>query len=348
MRKYQRVSDLSLRAITIGLYIAIFAHCSIAQTASSPAARIAKENLPSVVTLVALDDHDQTLALGSGFFISANGLVATNTHVVAGASKVILRWQGKSGTAKRILKLDPRFDLVILQTSFSATPTVKLGDSDLIAVGEEIVALGSPFGFEGTVSTGIISGIRQEDATRYLQITAPISPGSSGGPIFNTNGVVVGITTGSVDKGQNLNFALPTNLLNQLPDSDITFAAAKYASLDSGAAQGLRDLVFADNIIEDIWEDSNDLDSVTFSIQNKTSHTVCDLRVLVIMRNGKGEIINYHQSVESDCIAAGLAKQFTVSATAQGYRGGKCEIRIFDFRVKKDAESAFDNLLNKQ
>src|SRR5438034_6960813 len=88
----------------------------------SVAARIARENLPAVVTLIAVDDHDQPLALGSGFFISRDGVLVTNAHVVAGAARVFVRWRGQSGTAVRILNFARKYDLITVQTSFTTTP----------------------------------------------------------------------------------------------------------------------------------------------------------------------------------------------------------------------------------
>jgi len=340
------------RSFALGfLLLALMLQPGFAQTAAPLAARIAKENLKSVVTLVALDKNDQPLALGSGFFTSANGLVATNAHVIEGAAKIVLRWQGKSGTADRIVKFSPRFDLVILQTSFSATPAVKLGNSDLITVGEEIVALGSPYGLEGTVSTGIISGIRAMDDIKYLQITAPISPGSSGGPIFNSSAVVVGIATSSLSSGQNLNFALPANILNQMPDSDITFSAAKHVLPESGTIQDYKDLVFVNNVIEHCSFSS--LESVTYSIQNKTNKTVCGFQIIMIVNNYRSEVVDSAQSEISDCIAPGLARQFSLHHQTEGYNPnpslkGFIELRILNFSVDRNEGDTLENLFKKK
>src|SRR4029434_8957924 len=161
----------------------------------SVAAQIARENLQAVVTLVALDDHDQTLALGSGFFITRDGVLVTNAHVVGGAAKIIVRWRGRTGTAVRILTFTRKYDLVTVQTSFDETPIVKLADSDAVIVGQDVIVLGSPQGLEGTVSTGIVGGLRTLGSARLLQITAPISPGSSGGPVFDAAGRVIGVAT---------------------------------------------------------------------------------------------------------------------------------------------------------
>src|SRR2546426_2807079 len=164
----------------------------VAFAQESAPARIARENLPAVVTLVAVDDHDQPLSVGSGFFITRDGVLVTNAHVVGGAAKVLVRWRGQSGVALKILNFARKYDLVTIQTSFTGTPAVLLADSDTAAVGQDVVVLGSPQGLEGTVSTGIIGGLRTIGGVRYLQITAPISPGSSGGPVFHPPGRRVG------------------------------------------------------------------------------------------------------------------------------------------------------------
>src|SRR2546427_3637051 len=131
---------------------------STAHAQESATARIARENLPAVVTLIAVDDNDQPLALGSGFFITRDGVVVTNAHVVGGAAKVLLRWRGQSGIALKLVNFSRKHDLVTLQTSFTSTPGVSLRDSDAVTVGQDVVVLGNPHGLEGTVSTGIVGG----------------------------------------------------------------------------------------------------------------------------------------------------------------------------------------------
>src|SRR2546425_7123444 len=200
---------------------------SSAQEQESVAARIARENLPAVVTLIAVDDHDQPLALGSGFFISRDGVLVTNAHVVAGAARVFVRWRGKSGTAVRILNFARKFDLVTVQTSFTKTPASLLADSDSVTIGQDVVVLGNPQGLEGTVSTGIVGGLRTLDSIKFLQITAPISPGSSGGPLFNAPGRVVGVAAPTSPRGHNLNFALPPNLLRGPPPPPVPLSPAE-------------------------------------------------------------------------------------------------------------------------
>jgi hypothetical protein len=316
-----------------------------AHAQESTAARVARENLPSVVTLIAVDDRDQPLALGSGFFITRDGVVVTNAHVVGGAAKVLLRWRGQSGTALKIVNFSRKHDLVTLQTSFTTTPPVLLGDSEAVSVGQDVVVLGNPHGLEGTVSTGIVGGLRTLNNTRFLQITAPISPGSSGGPVFDAQGRVVGIATATSAKGQNLNFALPINLLRELPPATVAFTAAKSATVDLREVDRSKDLVFFNNVIEEfgLFAEGSTLASLTASIQNKTNDTIADLRVLVVVKNSRGDVLDFHlRDIKDAVIPPGLAKQVSIPILTKGFRTwgagsdyvrGTYEIRLLDYRI---------------
>ena len=316
-----------------------------AQESESLTARIARENLPAVVTLIALDDRDQPLALGSGFFITRDGVIVTNAHVVGGAAKVLVRWRGQSGVAIKILNFARNYDLVTIQTSFMSTPVVLLADSDTAAVGQDVIVLGSPQGLEGTVSTGIIGGLRILAGVRYLQITAPISPGSSGGPVFNAQGRVIGISTATSSKGQNLNFALPANLLRDVPPATIAFTAAKPAPFDLRDGDRLKDLVFFNNIIEEfgVFAEGSTLAALTASLQNRTSDTISDVRVLVVVKNPRGEVLDFHlRDFKGTVIPPGLAKQVSIPIATRGFRTwgsgidydrGTYEIRLLDYKI---------------
>ena len=316
-----------------------------AQEQEPVAARIARENLPSVVTLIALDDRDQPLALGSGFFITRDGVLVTNAHVVTGANRVLVRWRGQNGVALKILNFARKYDLVTIQTSFTSTPTVLLADSDTAAAGQDVIVLGSPQGLEGTVSTGIVGGLRTIAGVRYLQITAPISPGSSGGPVFNSQGRVIAISTATSAKGQNLNFALPVNLLRDVPPASIAFAAAKPAPFDLRDGDRLKDLVFFNNILEEFgfFAEGSTLNSLTASLQNRTSDTISDVRVLVVVKSPRGEVLDFHlRDFKGTVIPPGLAKQVAIPISTRGFRTwgsgidydrGSYEIRLLDYKV---------------
>ncbi len=140
-----------------------------------------QKGFPSLVLLVMEDAQGQPLSLGSGFLVRP-GVVATNMHVVSGASR---GWAKLVGQSKRsvidgVVAIDEENDLALLAVSaIASAPSLRLADSTRITVGEEVFALGNPLGLEGTVSSGIISGIRTAGTTSFIQITAPISPAAA-------------------------------------------------------------------------------------------------------------------------------------------------------------------------
>lgn len=175
---------------------------------------------PSVVSLQFRTTDGFTQ--GSGFLV-APGVIATNWHVVEGGSDGVAKLAGydRLYTVLEVLVADPERDLALLAVELTGAPALRLGDSDAVVIGEPVFAVGSPEGFEATISLGILSGIRREDGLRYLQITAAISHGSSGGPIFNESGAVIGVAVAVIEGAQNLNFAVPSSdlaaLMSRLP-----------------------------------------------------------------------------------------------------------------------------------
>jgi len=168
----------------------------------------------SVVSIVVSDKDGHPVAQGSGFLISKDGRIVTNYHVIKnGSSAVIKLPDGAFFAVDGVLASDRNRDVAIIKAHGNNFRMLTLGDSDRLQVGEEVVAIGSPLSLKSTVSNGIISGIRtvEEEGGKFLQITVPISPGSSGGPLFNMAGKVVGITTSHLKGGENLNFAIPIN-----------------------------------------------------------------------------------------------------------------------------------------
>ena len=198
---------------------------AIATTAALPAAsqsraqslpELARIVSPSVVLIVTSDKNGNPLARGSGFVVDSDGLLATNLHVIEGAySASVTLANGDTYDNALVADADARKDLALLQIKAVDLKAVRLGDSDSVQVGQHVVAVGNPHGLANSVSDGIISAVRQEDGARLLQITAPISPGSSGGPLLNDGGEVIGVTQATVE-GQNLNFAVPANYLKPM------------------------------------------------------------------------------------------------------------------------------------
>jgi hypothetical protein len=156
--------------------------------------------------------------LGSGFVVGEDGRVATNFHVIRGASEAtVVLGNGKEYEAVEVLAVDEEQDLAILRVEARKLKPLPLGDSAKIKPGERVVAIGHPLGLGATVSDGLVSGLREVTPTQSLvQISAPISQGSSGGPVFNDRGEVIGVSTLMVSSGQNLNFAVPVNALKAL------------------------------------------------------------------------------------------------------------------------------------
>src|SRR5262249_52811042 len=169
--------------------------------------------------------------VGTGFILDKTGIVATNLHVVAGESAIKVRLlDGTQYPVMQIAGLDPGRDLALLRIRpVKELPVLKLGDSDAVAAGDQIVAIGNPVGvFDHSVTSGLISQIRPvcgqeaiaarqcKQELTVLQISAAISPGSSGGPLFNQFGEVVGVTTAIITAGQNINLAVPGNYLKPM------------------------------------------------------------------------------------------------------------------------------------
>jgi V8-like Glu-specific endopeptidase len=175
---------------------------------------ISREANGAIVSIVMSDKDGQPIAKGSGFFISKDGHVLTNYHVIRnGSSAVIKLPSGAFFAVDGVLASDKDRDVAVIKAHGNDFRTLTLGDSDRLQVGEEVVAIGNPLSLESTVSNGIVSALRtvEDDGGKFVQITAPISPGSSGGPLFNMAGEVVGITTSHIKGGENLNFAIPIN-----------------------------------------------------------------------------------------------------------------------------------------
>ena len=179
-------------------------------TYSQDAISIYKNLINSTVTI----ETDNNI--GSGFFVGPN-IIATNFHVIDNTENAYCVISNSS-LRHRIdgyLAVDKNVDLVLLKVSSIDMPSVKLSPSKVI-VGQKIFVIGSPKGLSATISEGIISALRDVEGNKIIQMTAPISPGSSGGPVFNSSGELVGISVSQIRDGQNLNFAIPKSYLESL------------------------------------------------------------------------------------------------------------------------------------
>ena len=194
-------------------------------TAEQTAQQIAQNARNSTVYLE-MRKTDGRISQGSGFFIRPN-YIATNYHVIEGGTAAYVKLVGQEATytVESIAATDKEHDLAVLKLSGITAPALPLANSDAVQIGENIYAVGNPQGWEGTVSNGIISSIRGEGNNKWIQITAAVSPGSSGGAVLNNKGEVIGIATLAyfkidpqlkVNRSQNINFAVPSNYLKAL------------------------------------------------------------------------------------------------------------------------------------
>lgn len=231
---------LALNALLISIACASFATaCRPASDASekkapnaklSPA-EIASKNTPAIVSI------RTPKAMGTGFIVNKNGLIATNLHVVFGGGPdvMVTLADKREFPVVEVMSGSRKHDLIILRIEATNLPTLKLGDSDKMRPGDPVVAIGHPLGLEDTVSDGLVSALREvDDELKVLQISAPIAPGSSGGPLFNDRGEVIGVATAIINGGQNINIGVPSNYVKALlkqqdPISMEAFAAATTA-----------------------------------------------------------------------------------------------------------------------
>ena len=160
---------------------------------------------------------------GSGFIIGSEGIILTNAHVVESAKKIIVKLSDKREFEARVIGKDLPTDIALLEIGVSETlPTIGLGDSDQVEVGEWVMAVGNPFGLENSVSSGIVSGKGRhigEVYDRLIQTDAPLNPGSSGGPLINLSGQVVGINKAIVSEtggSIGISFATPINSVKEI------------------------------------------------------------------------------------------------------------------------------------
>ncbi len=186
------------------------------------AEKIYRQLNDAVVRIYTHHEDNSMHGQGSGVILKNKGWIVTNYHILGDASVIYAEHNGKYIQLDSIVAMDPKKDILILQLKnsenkeeYKLVPNIRIGNSDLVRVGQRVYAIGSPMGFENTISEGIISGLRQKKNLEQsmIQISAPISSGSSGGAVLNAKGELIGISTMVVagETAQNLNFALAIN-----------------------------------------------------------------------------------------------------------------------------------------
>jgi TPR repeat protein len=208
----------------LGVLLHVVLQTASAQTPSAPlsTAQIASRSVPATVTVMTVDANGDTIGHGSGFLLGSFGVLVTNWHVLRGAvAAAVALPDGRRYEQVSFFRGDSLADIALLKISASGLPTLTPCDTEP-EVGEPVVAIGSPLGFAGTVSVGIVSATRVENGVNVLQISAPLSPGSSGGPVLDTEGCVVAVAAAYVEEAPYIGFATPVRYVTRLLDGPAT------------------------------------------------------------------------------------------------------------------------------
>lgn len=206
--------------------------CASSSYAQDKLPNLIKKIQPAIVSIITFDKHGDPLSSGSGFFINSDGNIITNCHVMEDAwSAEIKTYEGKTYKVDKVLAHNYNSDIIMLSLKMSDKNNYIKITTEIPDIGSSVFVIGNPQGFEQTVSDGIVSAVRVDpDYGRVVQITAPISPGSSGSPVMNMKGEVVGVATYQYINGQNLNFAIPCQIIDDLNPVQ-NFSLAKWQEI---------------------------------------------------------------------------------------------------------------------
>lgn len=333
------------------------------------AVRVASQYSASVVMVVSEDRFHQPIAMGSGIIVS-NGKIITNYHVVEGAATVYAKTStGKKLAVDGMYGSEAALDLICLSAPSAIVANVQVS-TKVPVVGERIYAIGNPEGLSNTISEGIVSAMRQVSGQSLIQITAPISPGSSGGPIINNGGEVIGIAVGAITSGQNLNFAIPISQAQGIMSSSAVLPLKTTKRKANGTSERTVSLTEEVRVVEvqknHVDYSSNYLPNggevvMGVSIRNNTSYSISRIRVLLILYTAANEpvdskevILCYtdrfevlnsrggHNQKPCEPILPGLAKQFPVEDIINNGRVGQIQTgekfvtRILGFDIQEE------------
>jgi Trypsin-like peptidase domain len=300
----------------------------------------------AIVLLLAYDSRGTPTSLGSGFFFERNR-IASNHHVVEGASRLVYRVIGSKDVheVKKIAAVSKALDLAILEVGEEHTPLTVVGP-EKIGIGDKVVAIGNPRGLEGSVSEGIVSGVRGAGDVRFLQITTPISPGSSGGPLFTADGMVVGVTTASLRDSQSLNFAVPASYLITLREKGNSWEPVVPKDVPSPQPEnaGVR-LVSPKYDVRLLGTAT----AVQYSLLNGNDRGIRRIDYLLVFKDkGSGDVIHFALRRADDLLPPGLAKRFEfIEPAVHKYSPPPdIELRVltYDFAEEQPGGSLLDSI----
>jgi len=290
------------------IFYLIIIGCSIANSSKGQTVtEIAKKTLTATTALHMLDKSSQVKSMGSGVILS-DGLVLTNFHVIDGANSGYVKLN--HGSRKLVIlgytAVDKENDLAILKVAGVDSTGIKISVTKP-QVGDQIYVAGNPNGLQGTFSNGIVSSLRTIKGQDLVQITAPISPGSSGGPVVNAVGDIIGIAVGAYTDGQNLNFAVPADKIRILIDNQHAvkpiseFYKNSIASLNKNSydKQGvqIRNIVWGD---DEYGGEYSYTQLREFSVKNNTQQTIGTVHLMLLVYDETKTLVDFSEGFFND------------------------------------------------
>lgn len=330
---------LRLRCLAV-LFFALASVC----LAQSPR-ELAKLGFKSVVLLAMNDSNGQPLCIASGFFVSED-IVATNAHVIEDAGSGSAKLVGQEQTFQILgtLAVDRHADLALLKVAGKA-PSLRLSRGPVPTVGDNVYVIGNPLGLEGTFSEGIVSGVRKAGTDSILQMTAPISPGSSGGPVMDAAGEVVGVAVATFKEGQNINLAVPVTYLERMLEMhSAVVAPLQSASKRSNASTSITDGLGTrteEGVIATDFR-MNWVRSYQIRLTNKLPVAVSQISVVVVFYDRFGKVLDFDRVNYRESIPAGLTKDVEQTYVLDkiqsetwyhGHATFKTELRVIGFKT---------------
>ena len=276
---------------------------------------------PATVLITAEDKNGQPQSLGSGFLIAPN-IIATNFHVIENSYSGYVKFVNKDEIyeIEGVVGYDSSYDLALIKIKDNDGTPLPL-KSPTVDIGQKVFAIGNPLGLEGTISDGIVSGLREIGDFSVLQISAPISPGNSGGPVVNENAEVIGVATFTFSEGQNINFAVPVKYVKELLDNQIPevllSSLVNISTSNEKETSKDYDGVLIKQIFYEVSSGYVGSDLIQFSLKNNLRQNVCNVKMIWIFYDGFQEPFDYKYSNYSECIKSKLAKRTAISISEQ-------------------------------
>jgi Do/DeqQ family serine protease len=267
---------------------------------------------------------------GSGFIISNDGKIITNAHVVEGADKVTVTLKDGRTIDGKVLGSDPLTDVAVVQVETSNLPTVKLGNSDSLQVGEWAIAIGNPLGLDNTVTTGIISAKERNGSqigasdkrVDFLQTDAAINPGNSGGPLLNARGEVIGVNTAIIQNAQGLGFAIPIKTAQRIAEQLIATGKVEHPYLGVQMVQLTPEVKeqLADSPMADNWNVPDDSGVLLVRVMRDSPAAAAGLRSGDVLKSVGGKNVTDPDAVQEIVANTQIGDNLPVEISREGQK----------------------------